>query len=61
MRRVLLRNGLLDPQAQQHKRKYKRWQREAPMQLWQMDIVDGVRLANGRTCKIVTAVDDHSR
>lgn len=31
--RVLVRNGLVDPQAQRHKRKYKRWQREAPMQL----------------------------
>jgi hypothetical protein len=59
--RVLVRNGLVDPQAQQHKRKYKRWQRDAPMELWQLDIVDGMRLANGRTCKIVTGVDDHSR
>jgi hypothetical protein len=24
--RVLLRNGLIDPQAQQHKRKDRRWQ-----------------------------------
>ena len=34
--------GLVRAHAQQHKRKYKRWQREAPMQLWQMDIVGGV-------------------
>ena len=40
--RVLTRNGLIDPQAQQHKRKYKRWQRQAPMHLWQLDIVGGV-------------------
>jgi transposase InsO family protein len=59
--RVLIRNGLIDPQAQQHRRKYTRWQREAPMQLWQLDIVDGMRLANGRRCKIVTGIDDHSR
>jgi transposase InsO family protein len=59
--RVLVRNGLVDVQDQQHRRKYKRWQREAPMQLWQLDIVDGMRLASGRGCKVVTGVDDHSR
>jgi len=59
--RVLVRNGLVDPQAQQHKRKYKSWQREAPMHLWQLDIVGGVPLADGRECKLLTGVDDHSR
>jgi transposase InsO family protein len=59
--RVLTRNGLVNPQDQEHKRKYKRWQREAPMQLWQLDIVGGVFLADGRECKLVTGIDDHSR
>jgi transposase InsO family protein len=59
--RILVRNGLIDPQAQQHKRKYKRWQRAEPMHLWQMDIVGGVPLADGRSCKLVTGIDDHSR
>lgn len=59
--RVLSRNGLIAPQEQEHKRKYKRWQREAPMQLWQMDLVGGVFLADGRECKMVTGIDDHSR
>jgi len=59
--RILVRNGLVDPQAQQHKRKYKRWQRGEPMHLWQMDIVGGVPLADGRSCKLVTGIDDHSR
>jgi transposase InsO family protein len=59
--RVLVRNGLVDPHAQRRKRKYKRWQRDTPMQLWQLDIVDGMKLASGRGCKIVTGVDDHSR
>jgi transposase InsO family protein len=59
--RVLVRNGLIDPQVQQHKRKYKRWQRQEPMHLWQLDIVGGVPLADGRQCKLVTGVDDHSR
>lgn len=59
--RILVRNGLIDPQAQQHKRAYKRWQRAEPMHLWQMDIVGGVPLADGRSCKLVTGIDDHSR
>ncbi|MCK9928859.1 IS481 family transposase [Frankia sp. Mgl5] len=59
--RVLTRNGLIDPQAQAHKRAYKRWQREAPMHLWQLDIVGGVPLAEGRECKLLTGIDDHSR
>jgi transposase InsO family protein len=31
------------------------------MQLWQMDIVGGVMLADGTEVKVVTGVDDHSR
>jgi transposase InsO family protein len=59
--RILVRNGLVTAQAQQRKRVWKRWQRAAPMQLWQMDLVDGVPLTDGRTCKVVTGIDDHSR
>lgn len=59
--RVLVRNGLVDPQDQQHKRVYKRWAREVPMHLWQLDLVGGVHLVGGRECKILTGIDDHSR
>jgi transposase InsO family protein len=59
--RILHRNGLVNVHDQHHKRKYKRWQREAPMQLWQLDLVGGVFLADGRECKMVTGIDDHSR
>jgi transposase InsO family protein len=52
---------MVNAQAQEHKRKYKRWQRQAPMQLWQMDIMGGVPLADGREAKLFTGVDDHSR
>ncbi|MEU1301310.1 hypothetical protein ABZ443_16000 [Streptomyces shenzhenensis] len=31
------------------------------MQLWQLDLMDGVFLASGRECKLVTGIDDHSR
>jgi transposase InsO family protein len=59
--RILVRNGLVRPQPQQHRRKYRRWQREAPMYLWQLDLVGGVFLADGRECKMLTGIDDHSR
>ena len=31
------------------------------MELWQMDVVGGVLLADGRQCKVLTGIDDHSR
>ena len=60
--RVLLRQGLIDRRPRGRSRaSYRRWQRDAPMQLWQLDIVGGVFLAAGAECKVVTGVDDHSR
>lgn len=59
--RVLVRHGLVAAQQQNHKRSYRRWQRDAPKQLWQLDIMGGVFLADGRECKLVTGIDDHSR
>ena len=43
------------------KRVYKRWEREAPMHLWQLDLVGGIFLAGSRDCKMLTGIDDHSR
>jgi transposase InsO family protein len=59
--RVLTRNGMVNTQTQEHKRVYRRWQREAPMHLWQLDLVGGVPLADGREAKMLTGIDDHSR
>lgn len=60
--RVLVRNGLITPRAQRRRRSdYRRWERKAAMELWQMDIVGGVMLADGSECKVVTGIDDHSR
>ncbi|MEH6375880.1 IS481 family transposase [Streptomyces sp. KLMMK] len=59
--RILVRNGLVSHQVQVHRRVYKRWQRDAPMQLWQMDLTGGVFLAGGRECTLVTGIDDCSR
>ncbi|MHC3475185.1 helix-turn-helix domain-containing protein [Streptomyces sp. 7R007] len=59
--RVIERNGPIRHQKQQHRRKCKRWQRETPMHLWQLDLVGGIFLADGRECKMLTGIDDHSR
>ena len=60
--RVLARHGLIEPQPRKRpKDSYVRWERDAPMALWQLDIVGGVFLADGTEAKVVTGVDDHSR
>src|SRR5215469_16240092 len=60
--RVLVRHGLIDPQPRKRPRSsYRRWERDAPMALWQLDIVGGVFLADGTEAKVVTGIDDHSR
>jgi transposase InsO family protein len=60
--RALVRNGLIDPMARRRRRAdYVRWERPEPMQLWQMDIMGGLRLADGGEAKLITGLDDHSR
>lgn len=60
--RALVRNSLISPQARRRKREdYVRWERPGPMQLWQMDIMGGLLLADGSEAKLITGVDDHSR
>lgn len=60
--RCLIRHGLVTSQARRRKRSdYKRWERSRSMELWQMDVVGGVRLVDGREAKIVSGIDDHSR
>jgi transposase InsO family protein len=60
--RVLVRAGLLEPISRKRARAdYRRWERPVPMQLWQLDIMGGVFLADGTEVKVVTGIDDHSR
>ena len=60
--RALVRLGLIDPAARRRRdRKWKRWERGVAMELWQMDVVGGFVLADGRRVKALTGVDDHSR
>jgi transposase-like protein len=60
--RALVRLGLIDPGARRPRdRRWKRWERGAAMELWQMDVVGGFVLAVGRRVKALTGIDDHSR
>lgn len=60
--RSLRRHGLVQARKRRRRREdYKRWQRQRPMELWQLDVVGGVSLTNGRYLKVVTGVDDCSR
>jgi transposase InsO family protein len=60
--RALVRLNLIDPARRRHRDpKWKRWERGLPMELWQMDVVGGFLLADGRRAKALTGVDDHSR
>jgi transposase InsO family protein len=60
--RALARLNLVDPAARRPRdRKWKRWERGEPMELWQMDVVGGFALADGSRAKALTGVDDHSR
>jgi len=60
--RCLIRHGLVTPQARRRKRSdYVRWERARAMELWQMDIVGGVRIVDGSEAKVVSGIDDHSR
>jgi transposase InsO family protein len=60
--RALKRSGMIDPTARRRRdRRFKRWERGGAMELWQMDVVGGVLLADGTQCKILTGIDDHSR
>jgi transposase InsO family protein len=60
--RILSRHGLHRAVKRKRGREdYVRWERARPMELWQMDIVGGVLLADGSELKVVTGVDDHSR
>jgi transposase InsO family protein len=60
--RVLVRRGLVAARKRKRRRQdYKRWQREAPMQLWQLDITGSVFLTDGTELKLISGIDDHSR
>ena len=60
--RCLRRHGLIELRRRRKRRdEFRRWERERPMQLWQMDVMGKVWLDDGTELKLVTGVDDHSR
>jgi len=60
--RALVRGGRIHPATRKRRRAdYKRWERGRPMELWQMDVVGGIHLADGVEVKAVTGIDDNSR
>jgi transposase InsO family protein len=60
--RALARLGLVrSGRRRSPRRQYRRWERGRPMELWQLDVMGGVLLADGRELKAVTIIDDHSR
>ncbi len=60
--RVLVRHHLIEPVSRRRRRdSYRRWERSAAMELWQMDVTASLFLADGRECKVITGIDDHSR
>jgi transposase-like protein len=53
---------VIDPNLRDRRsRMWKRWERAAAMELWQMDVVGGFLLADGTSAKALTGIDDHSR
>ena len=60
--RVLVRHRMIEPVSRRRRRdSYRRWERSAVMELWQMDVTASLFLADGRECKVITGIDDHSR
>jgi transposase InsO family protein len=60
--RALVRHALVDATKRRRRRAdYRRWERGRSMELWQMDVMGRVHLADGAEVKVVTGIDDHSR
>lgn len=57
---ILRRNGLILPEASEKSKSHKRFERENPNQLWQMDYKGHYPTAGGE-CHPLTILDDHSR
>jgi transposase InsO family protein len=60
--RCLKRHGLIELRRRRKRRdEFRRFERDRPMQLWQLDVMGGVALEDATELKVVTGVDDHSR
>ena len=59
--RVLQRNGAIDPSESKKHQAWRRFEHEAPNQLWQMDFKGWFPTMDQRRCNPLTILDDHSR
>jgi transposase InsO family protein len=60
--RCLVRHRLIEHKPRRRRpQDYKRWERSRPMELWQMDVMGKIWLADGTELKAITGIDDHSR
>src|SRR5918999_6277505 len=60
--RCLKRHNLIELRRRKKRRdEFRRFERDRPMQLWQMDVMSGVLLDDATDLKVVTGIDDHSR
>jgi transposase InsO family protein len=66
--RVLVRHSLVGAIRRKRRRQdYWRWERSAPMQLWQVDVMGSVLIKDPgapggvREAKLISGIDDHSR
>jgi transposase InsO family protein len=66
--RVLVRHSLVTAIPRKRRREdYRRWERPAPMQLWQLDIMGSVMITDPTAAggvieaKLISGIDDHSR
>ena len=58
---ILHRHGLIAAEESEKRRRYQRFEKAAPNELWQMDFKGHFALAGGGRCNPLTVVDDHSR
>jgi len=58
---ILRRHGRVVPPAGTPGQPYRRFEKEAPNLLWQMDFKGHMPLGDGTSCHPLTMVDDHSR
>jgi transposase InsO family protein len=58
---ILKRNGRIDPEESEAHTPFKRFEKEAPNQLWQMDFKGDFAMCDGNRCHPLTILDDHSR
>lgn len=58
---ILRRHGFIDPATSRKHRAFKRFERPAPNDLWQMDFKGHFAVTRGGRCHPLTILDDHSR